>query len=90
MSNQNNNESNTSNYNNVSNIVLSLQKIWLQHHLTEEENYIQYCQNEITQLTTRIDETEILIQNELDDEISDNHRLDLQRYNNQLWSLSGN
>ena len=90
MSNQNNNESNASNYNNVSHIVLSLQKIWLQHHLTEEENYIQSCENEITQLTTSVEETERLIQNEFNQDIYDNHCLDLQRYNNQLWRLSGN
>ena len=90
MSNQNNNESNASNYNNVLHIVLLMQKYWLQYYLTEEENYIQYHQNEVTELSSIIEETERFIHFELDDEIRDNHRLDLQRYNNQLWNLSGN
>ena len=90
LSNQNNNQSITSNYNDVLHIVLQLQKVWLQNHLTEEENYIQFCQNEITQLNTRVEETERLIQNQFDQDICDNHRLNLQHYNNQLWRLSGN
>ena len=90
MSNQNNNQSITSNYNDVSHIVLQLQKVWLQNHSTEEEKYIQFRLNELTQLTTRVEETERLIQNEFDQDIRDNHRLNLQHYNNQLWRLSGN
>ena len=53
-------------------------------------NYIQFCQNEITQLNTRVEETERLIQNQFDQDIHDNHRLNLQHYNNQLWRLAGN
>ena len=90
MSNQNYNESNGSNYNNVSHIVLLMQKYWFQYYLTVEENYIQYHQNEVTELSSIIEETERFIHFELYDEIRDNHRLDLQRYNNQLWNLSGN
>ena len=31
-----------------------------------------------------------MIQKEFDQDIRDNHRLNLQHYNNQLWRLSGN